>query len=169
MADDIKNLPDRVQQYLVACVAVTNEVVYKWLAFIGEQCVNRVRDRSAEESWNDQTGNLRSSIGYIIARDGQILTQGGFKPTETKSGNGAQGQKDGQTYATDLVSSLSRSRMVLIVVAGMEYAVYVEAMDSKDVLASTQLWAQQKAEEEIHKLYKVLTKRYEALAKKFGL
>ena len=59
--------------------------------------------------------------------------------------------------------------MVLIVVAGMEYAVYVEAMDNKDVLASTQLWAEKYVEQEMKNLEKTLQKRWDALAKKFNL
>ena len=40
------------------------------LAYLGEQCVKKVRDRSGKESWYDQTGNLRSSVGYVIAKNG---------------------------------------------------------------------------------------------------
>lgn len=169
MVKGSKNLPENVSAYLAACVAVTDEVVFAFLSKLGEECVNRIRDRSAEDSWNDQTGNLRSSIGYLVARDGQILTQGGFKPTDAPKGNGAQGQKDGEDYATGLAGALSRSRMVLIVVAGMEYAIYVEAKDNKDVLASTQLWAEKYVEQEMKNLDAVLQKRWDALAKKFGL
>ena len=169
MGKGSKNLPENVSAYLAACKEVTDEVVFKFLAKLGLECVNRIRNRSKEESWNDQTGNLRSSIGYLVTRDGQILTQGGFEPTDAPKGNGAQGQKDGENYATGLVGALSRSRMVLIVVAGMEYAVYVEARDNKDVLASTQLWAEKQVEQEMKNLEKTLQKRWDALAKKFNL
>jgi hypothetical protein len=50
----------------------------------------------------------------------------------------------------------------LVVVAGMEYADLVEARDSKDVLASTELWAKQ----EIDSVMKNCLSRIEREVKK---
>lgn len=168
MAKSPADLPRNVLEYLNACVKLTDEKVYRLLTYLGEQCVNRVRDRSGEESWNDQTGNLRSSIGYMITRDGKIATKGGFKSTKAPKGDGSKGQTVGEKYATT-ISSENSSRMALVVVAGMEYAIYVEARDNKDVLASTQLWAQQKANEMFKRLQRELETEFEKLAKEFGL
>ena len=41
------------------------------LSYLGTSCVTRVRDRTGSESWYDQTGNLRSSIGFAIYSYGQ--------------------------------------------------------------------------------------------------
>lgn len=166
----IKNptdLPRNVLDYLNACINLADERVYRLLSYLGEQCVNRVRDRSGEESWNDQTGNLRSSIGYIITRDGNIVTKGGFKPTAAPKGNGNKGRQVGEQYATSVKPD--GSQMALVIVAGMEYAIYVEARDNKDVLASTQLWAQQKANEMFKRLQRELETEFEKIAKQFGL
>lgn len=167
MAKSPADLPRNVREYLNACVKITDERVYRLLAYLGEQCVNRVRDRYPEDSWNDITGNLRSSIGYIITRDGNIATKGGFKPTNAPKGNGGKGQQVGEQYAASVKPN--GAQMALVVVAGMEYAIYVEARNNKDVLASTQLWAQQKANEMFAKLQRGLETEFEKIAKQYGL
>lgn len=132
---------DIINDYLVKCQEIIFDAVHESFAILAEECVNRIRDRSAEESWIDHTGNLRSSIGYIITVNGVPITQGGFKPTNATDGNGADGQKKGAEYADSIISQFSAAPIALVVVAGMEYALYVEAHDNKDVLAATELWA----------------------------
>lgn len=117
------------------------------LAYLGEKCIIEARDRPQEESWIDRTGNLRSSIGYIIAYNGNIVTYGGFGKTL----NGGQGQYDGRRFAESLVSKYGNA-YVLIVVAGMNYAEYVEAMDNKVVLASAELFARKELPRMLEKL-----------------
>ena len=53
---------------------------------------------------------------------------------------GSQGVKVGKDLAEELARRYSND-YALVIVAGMNYAEYVEAMDNKDVLASTELWA----------------------------
>lgn len=133
--------PKKFEEYLAQCQQLAMDEVFKTFAFLAEECVNRVRDRSADDSWIDHSGNLRSSIGYIITVNGEIAVKGGFKPTNAPDGNGSEGQKTGADYAQSLVSRFSSTPLALVVVAGMEYAVFVEARDNKDVLAATELWA----------------------------
>lgn len=123
------------------------------LSYLGEQCVNMVRDRSAEASWIDQTGNLRSSIGYIISKNGEIVTMSNFKTVK----NGADGSAKGKQYAIELANKY-RGHYVLIVVAGMNYAEYVEAKGNKDVLGSTELWAKTESVKMLQKLKDKLLK-----------
>ena len=47
----------------------------------------------------------------------------------------------GIIYHIDELAKLYSQTYALVVVAGMNYADKVEAMDNKDVLASTELWA----------------------------
>lgn len=110
-------------------------LIIRALAYLGEQCVMKARDRSGEESWFDQSGNLRSSIGYIIAHNGKIVQYSSFNQVK----QGSEGARVGKELAEELVRNYSND-YVLIVVAGMNYAELVEAMDNKDVLASTELW-----------------------------
>lgn len=97
---------------------------------------HEARDRSQEESWYDQTGNLRSSIGYVIVMEGRIVSMSDFKQVK----NGTQGPVEGKALAKKLASNY-KTGFALIVVAGMHYAAYVEAMDNKVVLTSAELLA----------------------------
>ena len=54
------------------------EMIIQALCRIGEECVVKAKDRSMEESWIDHTGNLRSSIGYVVAINGEPITYAGF-------------------------------------------------------------------------------------------
>lgn len=112
-----------------------NMLTIRALAYLGEQCVMKARGRSGEESWFDQSGNLRSSIGYVIAQHGKIVKYSAFNQVMS----GSDGTRVGKELAEELVRNYSND-YVLIVVAGMNYAELVEAMDNKDVLASTELW-----------------------------
>lgn len=108
-----------------------NEVqsrVIRILSFIGEKCVNEAKNAGA---YNDRTGNLRSSSGYIIIHDGKIHNQ------NYQSGEG--GQKAMQV-ANQIANEYPKGS-ALIVVAGMNYAAYVEAR-GLNVLTSAELLAE---------------------------
>ena len=115
---------------------IVYEEILNALAYLGEQCVTRIRDRSAQESWIDHTGNLRSSIGYGVYAKGKKYMESTFESVLS----GSTGSSTGRRYLESLSSQYANT-YALVVVAGMSYADYVEAIDSKDVLASTELWA----------------------------
>src|SRR5690606_17274973 len=91
------------------------------LQYAGEQFVNIAR---LGGTYDDDTGNLRSSIGYIILKDGEVVHQNFQKQ---------QGAEDGDTgvlkaySAANEVAGANSQGWVLIGVAGMEYAAAVEA------------------------------------------
>lgn len=86
------------------------------LQFMGEELTKYARE---QHNYTDQTGNLTNSIGYAVVRNGKIINYGG----EIKSGDGAaEGLKIAQKMAANASSSFS-----LLIVAGMNYAAYVEA------------------------------------------
>lgn len=119
------------------------------LTYIGEECIRIARENG---SYNDITGNLRSSIGYVVLVDGKPVIQGKPKQYKGKKGNGS----DGAPAADALLKKLQAKfpwGVVLIVCAGMNYAAYVEAIHHKDVLTSAELRAEQLAK----KLLKGLT------------
>ncbi len=128
--------------YLNNAARILEEEIFRSLAYLGEQCVRMVRDRDGLASWFDQTDNLRSSIGYAIFGEGRKVIQSAFEPVM----NGALGTQAGQQMIDRLASKFSET-YALVVVAGMDYADYVEARDNKDVLASTELWAKSKIDE----------------------
>lgn len=136
-----------IQDYIRTSIERIDKVVIRNLQRLGEECVIHVKNRTGEESWYDQTGNLRSSIGYVIAVDGRIIRTGGFSQIL----NGAEGPTEGRKFAKEMADS-HPGKYVLIVVAGMNYASYVEEMDNKDVLASSALFAERELPKMIRRI-----------------
>lgn len=113
------------------------------LAKLGEECVTHAREIPAEVGFKDQTGNLRSSMGYVIFKDGVAIHTWYEKvpPKKPKEGVVYDGMERGKHLA-EQVGSVTKG-IVLVVTAGMNYATYVEAK-GRDVLASAELLAQRK-------------------------
>lgn len=107
------------------------------LARVGEEAVNVARNTAMKSGrdWQDQTGNLRSSIGYIICEDGRVIGQSAFPQAKDTA---TEGPTTGLNYATSLASQTKG--LALVVVAGMKYAIYV-ADKGYDVLSSSQMHA----------------------------
>ena len=137
---------------------IISEETLRVLSYLGEKCVSRIRDRSATESWIDHTGNLRSSIGYAVSDKGRIAIESQF----AKVLNGAEGSTEGKKLVENLVTQYTRT-YALIVVAGMSYAENVEAIDTKDVLASTELWADTQIDKYLQLAQSRIMKRVNAL------
>lgn len=110
---------------------MTGAVIYN-LQYVGEACLNAARETN---SYKDRTGNLRSSVGYVIVVDGKIKYQSDFEVVK-KGGDGA---KSGIRYAKKVARQFPEG-IALIVVAGMNYAAYVSAT-GRDVLDSAELLA----------------------------
>lgn len=94
---------------------------------VGEQFVSDARraigiDAGAfpKGDYQDQTANLRSSIGYAVLRDGQIV----------KLNLEGKGKQEGMAAAMSLLGTIPKTPngYQLIGMAGMEYASYLEAM-----------------------------------------
>lgn len=122
--------------------ALNNALVYRMCA-IGEQVLNAAR---ATNSYKDQTGNLRSSIGYAVSMDGNIVQMSSFETVK----NGGTGSKTGKDYVMQLIKGFPQG-IVLIVVAGMNYASYVSAK-GYDVLDSSELLAKKLVPQMLKKL-----------------
>jgi hypothetical protein len=111
------------------------------LALIAEQQRNRADDAvldvlQAEANdliahartsgaYTDRTGNLRSSIGACIYFNGTLQRQI-FNTDGTTAGR-AQAVSALEQYAIDHPTEISTSGYTLVIVAGMNYARYVEA------------------------------------------
>lgn len=130
-----------------------NMLTIRALSYLGEMCVIEAKDRPQEASWFDHSGNLRSSIGYVIVHNGKIIRYSGFNQVK----QGSDGIKEGKELAKELAKQYA-SGYALIVVAGMNYAELVEAMDNKDVLASAELWARKELPSMMEKLKNQITK-----------
>lgn len=157
-----------VTSFLYECGVKVDDIVTRQMKILGEGCVKRVRDRSEEESWIDRTGNLRSSIGYAVLKDGKAVSEGGFNRTSAPNGNGAEGINKGKNYIEN-VMKFYHENYTLVVVAGMNYASEVEARENKDVLASTELWARAVWSNYIPQLKTRINNEIKTLEKKYGL
>lgn len=145
--------------YVVKCNEIIKRLTIRALSELGEQCVTKIRDRAGDKSWYDHTGNLRSSVGYIVLYEGKEAQRGGFMPTSAPEGNGSKGKQEGQNYLEETAKTVAESSdFSLVVVAGMNYAGVVEAMDNKDVLASTELWAREQVPLMLEKLKRQIAK-----------
>lgn len=143
---------------------ILQEEIANTLAYLGEQCIIKIRDRSGDDSWFDQTGNLRSSIGYAIYEDGRKIIESVFDIVK----NGSQGAVEGKRMIDELAAKYAET-FALVVVAGMEYADAVEARDNKDVLASTELWAKAKVREYLDRAKERAIRRITKLYQQLGL
>lgn len=147
-----------IADFFRQAMQITHEELVRALSYLGEQAVTKVRDREEIDSWYDHTGNLRSSIGYSVFDHGKKLFESAFEPIK----NGKEGQSEGKKLVDELASKYA-STYALVVVAGMNYAEYVEAIESKDVLASTELWARAKVDDYLKKALQRAEKRINAI------
>ena len=113
------------------------------MAYIGEECVNAAR---MSGDYTDRTGNLRSSVGYGLIKDGVVVRSSNFedvKPTADK------GHDAGLDFLDELAAK--RKGICLAIVAGMEYSAAVQSK-GYNVLYSAELLGEKRVNEMIHKL-----------------
>ncbi len=120
--------------------------------YVGERCVTEAREAG---EYNDITGNLRSSIGYVVLVNGKTYQYGkpktfrGSMKVKNAKGRlvrirGNEGVKEAQNVLEKLAKEFAAKypkRIVLIVSAGMKYAIYVEEIHNLNVITSAELLA----------------------------
>ena len=127
------NIQSTLQSVDIIC-SKADERLLSTFQYIGEACVREARIKA---NFKDQTGNLRSSIGYVILMNGKLTDIKGFDPVRGSN----NGSNIGETFAKRLAqNSLKNKGCTLIVVAGMNYASHVVAR-GYDVLDSSELLA----------------------------
>lgn len=112
------------------------------LCRIGEEAVSMAKTIPPERGFTDQTGNLRSSMGYVVLKDGKPLN---INFEAVKGGN--IGAQEGERLAVQVGGSYTEG-YTLVVVAGMKYAVYVESK-GRDVLTSAEKQAEKAIAKEL--------------------
>lgn len=132
-----------VIDYLDKRIAAVEKAVLYNFGVIGERVLNAARSTN---SYKDQTGNLRSSIGYVIVKDGRIVQSSDFAVVK----DGDKGNKEGKAFARELAREYDKG-IVLIVVAGMNYAYYVKKR-GYDVIDSAELLADNLVPKILHQL-----------------
>jgi hypothetical protein len=136
-------------------VEVVEEEQVKLMSYLGEKCLIEARNF---HGYTDQTGALTSSMGYVILKDGVAIKEFFGSPREGSEKKGRTtpqiGLERGQEFAkslTDLYREDLAKGLILIVLAGMNYAIYVESKGF-NVLSS----AQHLAEQELPRMLKDL-------------
>ena len=132
-----------------AALEAENEFLEE-LARLGEMGVNEAR---LSGNYIDRTGNLRSSIGYVLAREGEVITASEFAKIvgkENPTGE-VEGDKKGRDLATAEARRLSKDGYALVLVAGMEYASHV-SWTGRNVLDSAEDLMRERIETRFAKL-----------------
>ena len=122
--------------------------VFKTLSYVGESFVKKAR---GIDTYLDQTGNLRSSIGYIILHNGKTVTSN-FKLSK-KGTDKVTGKDAAENYAKNVVAAKYPTGWVLIGVAGMEYSVDVESLKI-DVITASSVESREQMQRLLQKLVK---------------
>ena len=140
-----------IDREIEAAIKRLEKAVIHTLRVVGEKGIIHARSLPSpkgtaaiaphQPNYIDWTGNLRSSIGYVIVKDGSIIADGGFKAEN----GGTDGARTGREYAETLAMQI-REGFALIVVAGMSYASYV-TNKGYDVIDSAELLAEKLATE----------------------
>lgn len=129
MITPLKVIEDKVK----VSVEAKTKVIVNIFCYVGEQCIIEARDSG---DYTDQTGNLRSSIGYAVVWDGKVVQ----RDCIDKVKQGDKGVSEGDDYLSKCIKKARKKGIVLIVTAGMNYAEYVEAK-GYNVLSSAELKA----------------------------
>lgn len=128
--------PADIKKRFDAFLKVVEKRKIERLQYLGELCVKTAREIPAESGFTDQTGNLRSSIGYMVFVNGVAVHEG----YEVVKG-GTEGAQEGAALARKIGTKYANG-ISLVVTAGMSYAVAVESR-GKDVLTSAEIYAKQ--------------------------
>lgn len=104
----------------------------------GMQLVDRAREKTASEgSFNNITWNLRGSIGCILVHNGGISDDHLYFPQVSK---GEEGVATGIAFAREIALLTDDGDTTLVFVAGMDYALYVQAKGIDVIDTSTLLF-----------------------------
>lgn len=143
---DVKKLRDKLELGRGKLI----DLLVKNMCYIGEQCIKIAREMG---DYNDITGNLRSSIGYIVLSNGTVKQYGAPVQKSGKVGDGNAGVAAGNELLEKLKTEYPYG-VVLILCAGMEYAAFVENVRGKHVLIDAELEAQRLIDKLLGKMLK---------------
>ena len=149
MPAEIKFSAKRIRERINDAIERRKAALIAQLFYIGEECLANAR---ANHLYLNQTGNLCSSIGYCVIVDGQIVHEGEWRETAGLQGDGKEGMQKGMEYLHQLATEQPTEGITFLMVAGMPYAQYVEAM-SLDVLDTSEQMAKAKIKSMIDRLF----------------
>jgi hypothetical protein len=128
MAITARYTQKQFKDVLNGVLVVAEKKIEAGLVEIGVQFV---ADAKANGQYMNDTGNLRSSIGYIVSKGRKIISSG-FNTVQ----GGNVGKTKGFFLAKSMLKDNKERALRLIVVAGMEYASILESK-GRDVLTGS--------------------------------
>jgi hypothetical protein len=131
------------RQAVAQKVAELDAAIVNRFTRVGEQFIADARESGG---YKDQTGNLRSSIGYLLLKNGRVIAA---SYSRSSTGSGAQ---KGKEFLLK-ISEEYPSGYVLICAAGMEYAAAVESM-GKDVITGSSQTAETSLKDSLAALFR---------------
>lgn len=125
------------------------QAVLNRLEMVGWEFVRNARSKSfSEGGFRDVTGNLRSSIFFVVVDHGRAVKEN-FE-TSRNGSDKLTGVRKAKELARSLISNYTEG-YALIVGAGMEYAAAVESR-GKDVITGSSLEAEEMLKRAIDRL-----------------
>lgn len=88
-------------------------------------CTDAVVRAKSTDTYKDQTNNLRSSIGFVLYYNGELVYEYFASLGTGSGGDGAEGVNKAKSLAGE-VASRHADGFVAVIVAGMDYALVVE-------------------------------------------
>lgn len=120
------------------------------LEYLVEKMVNHAKKSAGYE---DQTSNLKSSIGGVLLKNKKPVTFRGF----VNEGTATDGAQTGLEFLNSKISEMQDGYVILIV-AGKEYASYVENFHELNVLKKTELKMQSEFPKMINRVRRAFKK-----------
>lgn len=158
MAITPKFTADEIQMRFDRFLDAVERQQIKRLQYLGEECVTHARLVPADKGFTDRTGNLRSSIGYVLFRDGEAIHYNYKVVNGPEGGNASKAISQSKELA-ERVARRHPVGVCLVVTAGMKYAVCVESK-GRDVLTSAELMAKDKLPKMVQELIDNIRKTF---------
>ncbi len=137
----------QVQDYMLKNIERYEQTILDALRRTGEKAVAYMRSL---RTYKDRTTNLRSSAGYAIYKDGSQVGE-----SFTGSAEGVQSSK---AICMEVAAQYAPSKgFLLVVTAGMEYAIYVEAK-GYDVITGGSKEASKFIKDRMQKIHRKISK-----------
>lgn len=143
-----------LQEHLKATEQQIQQRIMDVLDYAGLEATNAQRETTPPQSYQDQSGNLRSSTMYVTASGGSVKKIGEMKPVvganpSKNSVSPSEAMEIGRGFAEEEASSTTLP--TLIMVAGMNYASYVSDK-GRDVLSTARIVAEESIKEQLEDL-----------------
>lgn len=152
----LKDVEQRFQDYRNAIV----KAQINRLMMLGEKCITYARNVPPEKGFLNHSGNLRSSMGYMVFVDGVAVHSSTFEKVPSVNNPPEGTEYNGSETGKNLCESIGKDTegVALVCVAGMNYALYVESK-GRDVLSG----AENLAKEELPKMLEQLLSQLEKI------